>query len=274
MSKSSWAVITDLDGSFLNHHNYQWSEALPAVKSLQDKNIPIIFNTSKTYSETVVLQKQVGISAPFIIENGSCIYLPKLQFPDLPSPFAESYKSYWQIKLGNTVKEIDRYVNQIILPDDQFSKLSDFSAEQASQLTGLSLEQSKNAIAREYSQPILWEGSESQLGNFKIRLEKQGLSLLRGGRFLHIQGNSDKGKAIRKLQVLYSHTLNTIVIGDSGNDLEMLNEADISIIIKAPGNQYLLDDFIPTYISNLEAPKGWAEAINFVFQNYNLGGKI
>lgn len=263
LAKNEWAVVTDLDGSLLNHHDYHWEEALPTIRALQEAFIPIIFNTSKTYKETITLQQEIDITAPFIVENGSCIYLPKIQFKELPSQFAVTRDAFWEIKLGNTVAEIDKYLAQVVSASDCFVMLSACTASQASDLTGLTKDQALNAIKREFSQPIIWEGTQKQLADFKMRLKEQGLYTLQGGRFLHIQGKSNKGSAINKLRKLYPHTIKMVAIGDSQNDLDMLKEADISVVVKAPGNKTLLEQYTPDYLTRSEAPSGWVDAVNF-----------
>ena len=68
-------VITDLDGTLLDHHSYDWRPAQPALAALAAAGIPVVFNTSKTYAESQALQAQMGVSAPLIVENGSCVHL-------------------------------------------------------------------------------------------------------------------------------------------------------------------------------------------------------
>lgn len=80
---TQWLVFTDLDGTLLNHHNYSVEAALPCIQKLHQLDIPVIFNTSKTFHESVELQKLLQINAPFIVENGSSIYIPHSVSPEL-----------------------------------------------------------------------------------------------------------------------------------------------------------------------------------------------
>ena len=140
--------------------------AIPAINQLKKYSIPLILNTSKTYFETVEISRDLDISFPFIVENGSSIYLPKKTFPELPSPFADTRDSYWVIKLGSSVQEINRYLKLIVTKQDDFTLLSDCSSSEVSKLTGLTIPQSENAVKREFSQPMLWNGNEDQLADF------------------------------------------------------------------------------------------------------------
>ncbi|MFB3153818.1 MAG: HAD hydrolase family protein, partial [Candidatus Acidiferrales bacterium] len=41
-------VFTDLDGTLLDHNNYRWEAARPALKQLRARRMPVILCTSKT----------------------------------------------------------------------------------------------------------------------------------------------------------------------------------------------------------------------------------
>ena len=46
-----YLVFTDLDGSLLDHHNYSYSDALPQLRQLERRGIPVIPASSKTRVE-------------------------------------------------------------------------------------------------------------------------------------------------------------------------------------------------------------------------------
>ena len=66
-------VFTDLDGSLLDHDDYSFSAALPALSRLRDHAVPLVPLTSKTLAEMRVLQQALHNPHPFVIENGSAI---------------------------------------------------------------------------------------------------------------------------------------------------------------------------------------------------------
>ena len=121
--------------------------------------------------------------------------------------------------------------------------------EVISQITGLSLQQALQANTREYGEPISWLGVESAKQVFIQWLEEQGGHVLQGGRFLHLSGFCDKGKALawlteeyKKQQVQQDEkectaaALKTIAIGDSENDVAMLEAAGCTNITATPVN--------------------------------------
>jgi len=257
-----WLVITDLDGTLLNHHDYRWQACLPAIDQLQAEKIPIVLNTSKTFAETRQIQQQLGITDPFIVENGSCLYLPVAQFPRLPLKQAVMKDGFWSVTLGKKLSELQAIIDRVSSTEDRFIRLSTCSVSQAQELTGLSKQQAADAITREFSEPLLWQSSPEKLDKFRQRLEDQQLNTLQGGRFLHVQGKTDKGLAIELLKQCYPLPVKTIVLGDSANDIAMLKSADIPVVIKSPGNPPLLQLMDPVFISSKQAPDGWNEGIS------------
>lgn len=265
---TQWLVITDLDGTLLNHHDYSIQAALPAITRLRELDIPVVFNTSKTFNESITLQKRLKIEAPFIVENGSCIYLPKSLYPEISNSKTNFTRDqYWEIPIGKSHSAINEILKRIDTPSSYYQLLSSCSAEEASALTGLSNEEAEQAISREFSEPLIWKQGTKALNEFKEQLKQFNLNTLQGGRFLHVLGNCDKGVATKKLKELLKidkTNIKTIILGDSENDAAMLQVADISIIVNSPSNHQLQQVFTPTIHTKQQAPNGWADAINTV----------
>jgi len=258
-----WLVVTDLDGTMLNHHSYEISAAKDMVNVLQKHHIPVILNTSKTYAETLEIRATLNITDPFIVENGSAIYLPKKDFEKPPD--AASYEDYWLIILGERQQQISRVLSVMDIDDDCCTRLSQCTVEQAVSLTGLTEQQAANAIAREYSEPLIWLSDETSLADFKRHLAEHALTTLQGGRFLHVIGDCDKGRSTLRLLEYYPADTKTIILGDSANDAAMLSVADISVIVNSPSNHQLRELLTPDIQTISTAPKGWQEAIREVF---------
>ena len=81
-----WLVFTDLDGTLLDHHTYDYSAALPALQRLKALSFPIIPVSSKTLAELRVLVAELDLQAPLIAENGSVISLPGEPQPRIIEP--------------------------------------------------------------------------------------------------------------------------------------------------------------------------------------------
>ena len=61
----------------------------------------------------------------------------------------------------------------------------------------------------------------------------------------------------------------TIGVGDSPNDLEMLDEVDFPCLIKRKNNENLLNEEKYT-ISTKEAPNGWLEVVKIGLEKNKL----
>ena len=269
MSKQNvhWLVITDLDGTLLNHDSYHFDAAKKTIVDLQKRNIPVILNTSKTYAETITIRQMLDLADPFIVENGSCIYLPKNQF-DQPLA-ATSREDYWELVIGASKKKIDEILKSINLTEKNCIRLSLCSIEQAVALTGLSDEQAAQAINREFSEPLIWQAGETTLLELQQQLKLHTMTTLQGGRFLHVIGDCDKGRATTRLIECYGYNVKTIILGDSANDAAMLSVADISVIVNSPSNQQLRKLVSPDIQTKAAAPEGWQQAIKKVLMLIN-----
>ena len=117
------------------------------------------------------------------------------------------------------------------------------------------------------TEPLLWQGSEGELKQFRRQLENSGLQLLKGGRFYHAMGQYDKADAmqylVKRYQSCFPHKkIVTIALGDSPNDARMLECADYPVIIKGVNSDKLnirSDGVVMR--SEGEGPVGWNECI-------------
>ena len=50
-------ILTDLDGTLLDHHNYSTTAAKETLALIKEHKLPLIFNTSKTQAEVTQLRR-------------------------------------------------------------------------------------------------------------------------------------------------------------------------------------------------------------------------
>ncbi len=268
MSAPFPVLVTDLDGTLLDHDTYSFRPALPAIRSLQSRKIPIVFCTSKTREETIVLQETLGISDPFIVENGGAVHFKKGLFKGNEESM-EQDGEWCQISLGVPHSQLASCLSRIkALVPGRIIGFSDMTAEEIAEDCGLSLSEARRAKCREYDEPFRILGERATvLERIVPVIEELGLKVTQGGRYFHLSGNSDKGQAVACLRKLYqsSHAQVYLAgIGDSLNDLPMLEAVDRPMLVARPDGGHLFDlerRFPKARRLDGAGPVGWCEGV-------------
>lgn len=261
-------IYTDLDGTLLDHHSYSHAPADALLAELEQAQIPVIPCTSKTRAELLHLRESLHNRHPFIIENGAAVCLPAgyLQHPPddcestgelLIKPFVAP-RAHWLAML-------DRI--RPAYPDCR--GFSEMDLSQIVALTGLSKQQAGRAAQREYGEPIHCPGPADQCQRLIAELHAAGGRVLTGGRFLHLSGHCDKGKALRWLNRQFATEWGvqpiSIALGDSPNDSAMLEAADHAIIVRSPAHPPpRLSRSGSTLVTRATGPEGWVEGLRLV----------
>ncbi|MFK7910868.1 MAG: HAD-IIB family hydrolase [Akkermansiaceae bacterium] len=264
-------IVTDLDASFIDE-NYQFSEALEAVEKMKALGFPLVFNSSKTLAELKSLAEELQLTTPLIAENGGIIAVP------LDSEVSElcelSEQQAWKTQ-GEYKTLITGLSREYILEQAHqareehgyaFEGFDDWSDEELSAKTGLSLSEASMAKQRDVSEPILWQDSEERWETFSSFLKSKGIRALRGGRFIHLMGYADKADGLNVTRRLYENRFPeaqwiSVAIGDSANDQSMLESADIAIVIPH-SDGFKIQVQAPQVIqAKHPASKGWNDAV-------------
>ncbi len=255
-------IFTDLDGSLLNHEDYSYKDALPALNFIKKQKIPLIITTSKTRAEVEELLKELDIKEPFIVENGAAIFFPK-KYRNF-SINGEERDSYTVIKLGKDYSYVREFFEKA-KKKFPIKGFGDMSVKEVSKLTGLPIEKAKLAKKREFTEPFIIEDA-SLIEKLEDEAKKYGLKITKGGRFYHLIGeNQDKGKAVKITTDIFRKNswkeAKTVGIGDSKNDIPMLKEVDIPILIMKPDGSYEDIDLPNLIRSKYSGSKGWNQVV-------------
>lgn len=257
-----WIVTTDLDGTLLNHEDYGWAGAAEAIDALEDRGIPLIFCTSKTRAEILPLRDAMENRHPFIVENGGAIYFPARAYRRyLPGALASN--GYLKVALGRPYSELVAALEDAAR--EAHCKVRGFAgatAEEVAEWCGFSSEQGALAKQREYNEPFLLE--EGDANALIAAIEKRGLQWTRGSRFWHILGTQGKGAAIEKLREVYESVAKRVQIaalGDSLNDLPMLERAEYPILIPSPQLPAMRVALPHAQVAPESGSKGWGLAV-------------
>lgn len=216
-------IFLDLDRTLIGE-DYSPEPAEGTVEWLKNKGFEIIFNSSKTRAEQEYYRKALGIEAPFIVENGSAVYIPEGYFPfEIP---AIRRDSYLVIELGERYAAIKEALDAVS-GEFGLKYYGNSTLEEVVAFTGLPEELALLAMRREYSETVFrWkkEGFAERLGNLRVS---------RGSRFFSVHGNTDKGKAARVLLSIYRRLGNveSYAVGDAPNDFPLLDAVDRAYIL-------------------------------------------
>ncbi|MFC2163759.1 HAD-IIB family hydrolase [Acidobacteriota bacterium] len=257
-------IFSDLDGSLLDDTNYSYEPALPAITALRERDIPLVFCTSKTRAEIEPLRTKLNNTHPFISENGGAIYIPREYFLKKWKNDREDEK-YLIIELGTPYTQIRKIMDQIQQKSGvQIRGFGDLVDKEIALFCDFSEEDARLAKQREYDEPFFLE-DKGHLLKIKEIAAQANLQITRGGRFFHLMGKNDKGKATRKLREIYEAEkgpCTTIGIGDSLNDMPMLNNVDYPVLLQKSDGKY--DESI-NWENLIHAPgmgpTGWRDAI-------------
>ncbi|MBO9998810.1 MAG: HAD-IIB family hydrolase [Cyanobacteria bacterium SID2] len=234
----SFIIFTDLDGTLLNSDDYRYDAALPVLEALQKSQIPVIPVTSKTRAEVEQLRQQIrqyiDLRDPFIVENGSGAFVPqgddRFDISD-----TEPWGDYHLKRFGCTYAEARAGLTEVAKHLDlDLWGFGDMGVDEIVARTGLLPEDAERAKTREFTEPFVTPKNRSA-DAIKDGVAKAGFRVVVGDRFSHLIGtHSGKGKAVRWLIDRFKSAtddLITIGLGNSPNDLEMLETVDRSIVI-------------------------------------------
>ncbi len=263
-----YVIFTDLDGTLLDHENYSFAPAIPALRLIREKGIPLVICSSKTRGEIERYREQLENRDPFIAENGGGIFIPTGYFerPLLHSSGVSFIVEggYEVVRLGAPYQALRRAVSELRDEGFRITGFGDMSAADVAAASGLAEEDAALAKEREFDEPFLFEGDAAGERELEEAIRAKGFDLTRG-RFFHILGESDKGKAVTILAGLYRQKygdISTVALGDSPNDIPMLERADYPILVKKPDGRHDPRIEVAGLIrAEGIGPAGWSEAL-------------
>ena len=136
----------------------------------------------------------------------------------------------------------------------------EMSVEQVAQDANLTTQQAQWAKKREYDEPFKIKNN-AQTNEILKHITKLNLRYMKGGRYYHLVGLNDKGRAVLLLSDLFRKKfglIQTIGIGDSENDFSMLDCVDHSYVVQQKNGKYSSSRYTP---AGGIGPEGWQNAI-------------
>ncbi len=257
-------IFTDLDGSLLHRDTFKFDDIKEFLRQLISKGIVIIPNTSKTDKEILEFIYELGISLPYICENGAAINGLDLLNANLPR---ELILSREKDDLLNIFK------NKVpINLQNKCKWLSEMDKKKQSLIFGLENKKLKNALDRKYTVPLRFYGTKNEKKEISEIIKKEGLYFQEGGRVINLTDRTNKAKALQvfvRFFKKYQKNVKTIAVGDNYNDLDMLKTSDLPCLVF--NDKFTLDE-IPInnlITTNKPSPEGWADVIKMALVKIN-----
>lgn len=259
-------VFTDLDGTLLDSHSYDWQPAAGWLARLHDNKIPVILCSSKTAAEMVSIQKSLGLDGlPLIAENGAVIELDSQWQTDANFP---------RLIAGVDHSEISQVLDKLREKAGyKYITFDDVNEATISEWTGLPPARASLTRLQEASVTLIWRDSDERLAEFTRQLNALGLQLVAGARFWHVLDMSvGKDQAANWLTERYQRLWKTrpvrVGLGDGPNDAPLLAVMDYAVIVKGLSREGVILPPQATpqvYRTQSEGPEGWREAMTHLF---------
>jgi mannosyl-3-phosphoglycerate phosphatase len=258
-------IYTDLDGTLLDPESYSWEAAKPALNRLEERSLPWVLCTSKTRAESEPLRHGMSHRHPFIVENGGAVLIPQGYFT-VPFDAHRLAGAYQVIDLGTPYPILRTALREIAGETGTALRgFGDMEADEIARRTGLSVMEAEQAKSREYDEPFLLEGTPEQRQTVLTRIESKGFRWTKGGRFFHLTGENDKGRAVTILSEIYRRQYGptvTVGLGDSLNDLPMFSAVDRPILVRKQDGSYEDGVSLPGLVrADGIGPVGWNRAV-------------
>lgn len=260
-------IFTDLDGTLLDYSTYSFEKALPALQLVRERDIPLIICSSKTAKEVILYRKRLENEHPFISENGGGIFIPKQYFNfefRIPNFKFHDEGNYLVIRLGAAYADLRKTLEELRKEGFSVWGFGDMTVQEIADTAHLDRIEAELAKERDFDEPFTFKGTEEETMRLFEAITARGFHYTKG-EFFHLLGDTDKGRAVSVLMDLYTKEfgeVTTVALGDSPNDIPMLELVDCPIIVQRPNKTYAIRSNIPSLrrIDGIGAA-GWNKAI-------------
>lgn len=242
--------LTDLDGTLLESDGTAREEVALLLRQLRGRGIPVHAITSKTAVEAAGLVEELGLTFPAGVENGAGVV-------DRDGRLSLGEKAVALPilrRIASTLKERSQV---------PFQTLEELEDQALSCMVQLPLSQIPAMRARTASLPLVCEPKYDHILTASLPSQPK-VRLVRGNRFLHLQGDHDKADVFPLLLGAAKRDEVFLVgLGDSPNDYPLLAACDLAFIVSsANGGHSWLRARLPTaQVTPFPHGLGWVWAV-------------
>lgn len=262
MGKAPAAVIlTDLDGTLLEPNGRALPEVVAFLARLRKLGVVVCPLTSKTAPELAPILRELGLDAPAAVENGGALLPPRGELELHP-------KAVPVERLAAIFEELRERTG---VPARSLLELGD---EELAAITGLDKASLGAARKRAATLPLVVAHEHEPTLRGALPPFPP-LRLVRGNRFLHLQGDHDKHDLVpRLLEMTGAEGLAVVACGDAPNDGDFLAAASVRVIVPSAAGPHpeLVRRLPDATVAPEPHGRGWVKAVQALLTRMGIGG--
>ncbi len=202
-----------------------------ALAALAADGFPVVLCSGRTRAEIGLIQQQLGISDPFVCENGAAVFVPTGYFP-FGIDDGRGVVGYDVVEFGEPHADVLRKLRDVAgRLGIRLLGFSDMSVGEVAADRKMTLLHARLAKFREYEELFRLETRDPAVaGRLAKALRTVGLSVAPvGGEFSRVSTSLDLGPGVRLLRQLYRRAdppVSSVGFGVSAEHLPMLAQVD------------------------------------------------
>lgn len=261
-----------MDGTLLDSHHKVSERNKEALKKAIEKGVHIAISTGRVFPSARIYGNIIGVNAPLICSNGS--YIKDKNTDEVIFKSTLDRETYFKIcdiinkyKFLAYVDSTDGLIADTDIPEDDSHRIMNSWVDEEEKIKFYKYDDLRDAYD-EHGEDILKFIIIKQEGGPNIEEAKDEFEALEGVDLVYaswggcieiMKKGTSKGSAVKALADKLGISLEEVIcIGDSGNDVSMIEEAGLSVVM---GNA---PDFIKEYgdyITDTNENDGVAKAI-------------
>jgi mannosyl-3-phosphoglycerate phosphatase len=250
-----------------------------ALALLKEERIPLVFYSTQTRAELELLQLELGISQPFISENGAAAFVPRGYF-GFAVPKATEVASYEAVVFGKPYAEVVETLRWIAeWQGVDIIGFNDMSVEAVAIDCHVSLMQALLAKLREFDEPfrLLTDDATARRRLFNA-LRSARLGCTRGARYHRAGAPVDWHAGVDLLTRLFRRAFGpvfTVGLGRGLNDVALLLSVDVPLIVAGDDTDapWSVRSRVPAAcFTSRRGSAGWADAIIHIVEAIRVHG--
>jgi mannosyl-3-phosphoglycerate phosphatase family protein len=233
--KTSIVVFSDVDAVLKDPHLPPVAAAVSILRRVLLEDVSLVLCSSRTRAELEFIQQELGVSAPFICENGGAAFIPGGYF-DFDVPIARELPGYQAVEFGRTQMEIVQTLHSTAERlRIQIVSFRDMSIEEVARECHLPLLQARLAKLREYGERFrILDPSPAPRSRLFKALNAARLRCIGGDRYDYVGAPVDSRLGVRVLDDLYrreSAAVMTIGVTDALRQENLVSLVDYPIMV-------------------------------------------